>query len=296
MQHSLLTPQFMKLTAAQFFYWVCLNIFMPVIPLHYHSMGMNDFKIGFIVGTISIFGMMCRVMAGKSVNRFGAVPVIALGLALSLFGASGHFFAQSWEAALVSAAFQGVGLACYASAALALTSFMFEEKYIVDVFAIFTMAGIFGSSLGLGLATWIYGLGGIQYIVGISLTAVTVSIILFPKHPVTVVKPKKSDAPALKSIAVNPKIYIPTFSIFITNLSFSGTMTFLPLFMLSRGITDFNIFFVSYGVSVIFFRIMIVRFCHTFELRNIETVSVAAAGSAMLAIALAETWLLLILG
>jgi MFS family permease len=294
MWRRLFTAQFVRLTTAHFFYWAGLIMFIPIIPLHYYNIGMSDFEIGLVAGSISLCGIFFRIPAGKLLNRFGTAPILGIGLVLTLIGTAGHFFAAVLETAVLSALLQGLGMACYASASLAMASFMFDDNHIVDVFSVFTMAGMFGVSLALAAANFIYNLDGIKYVVIWGMVSVTCSLILFPKRPDIVVKIKETATLSLKKLIANPKVHIPTISIFSTHVAFSGAMTFLPLLMLSRGVENFDVFFITYSVSVVIFRILTVKLCQIFELRHIESVSIGTAALTMLFIAVTETWWLLV--
>jgi predicted MFS family arabinose efflux permease len=83
-------------------------------------------------------------------------------------------------------------------------------------------------------------------------------------------------------VVANPAVCVPTASLLAVNLCYGSIMTFLPLLMLSRGVTEFNSFYVAYSVAVIFSRLWIGRLCAVMRPDRIAFYVLAVLGVTML--------------
>jgi MFS family permease len=87
------------------FFWMSVNFFLPVLPIYYHSLGMDDHQVGLAVGAFSLGSVMFRLFSGKAVDRYGGLPVLTAGVLLSVASIGGYFFAVTlFAAATVRAA------------------------------------------------------------------------------------------------------------------------------------------------------------------------------------------------
>ncbi|BBB91475.1 MAG TPA: MFS transporter [Methylomusa anaerophila] len=290
---AVLTGQFIRLAMANFCYWASLDIFLPILPQHYHSAGFSDYQVGIVIGAISAGALLFKIVAGKAVDRYGGSPVVCIGLLLTLAAIAGYPYANSVWTASLSTFIQGVGLTCYSGAALTMATLMFENEHTTDVFALFTMAGMFGASLALAVANWVYVTGGMPAVAVVGGSVAALCLLLVPKKPASRAGIQRAATLSVGDIAGNPGVYIPTISLFATNMCSAGAMTYLPILMLSRGVSDFSVFFVSYAIVVIIVRLFIRRLCEVVGAARLETMSVALMGMVMFLAAVSDSWHLL---
>lgn len=290
---TILTRPFLRLVVANMLYWGSLDIFLPVLPQYYNSLGFSGFEVGMVVGAVSGGGLLFRVTAGKAVDRYGTVPLVTLGLILSVLAIGGYAIAKVLGLAVASAFLQGVGLACYSGAALTMATLMFPEQYVTDIFTVYTLFGMFGATLSMSGANWLYGIGGLPLIVAVGGGMAFISLLLFPKKPPIRVKIQKSASRPVKEIVKIPGVYIPTIGLLFTNLCFGGAMTFLPLLMLSRGVPDFNPFFIAHALTVIATRLSLRYILRLSWAERLAGWAVGCMGLMMLLAVVAYHWQLL---
>ncbi len=281
MKSEILTRQFICLIITNFCYWASLDAFMPVLPQYYDKIGFSALEIGMVVGSVSAAGLLLRVIAGKAVDRYGAAPLVGIGLLFTLTAIAGYLFATSLAAAIFCAFLQGVGLACYSGAALTMATLMFPEIHTTEVFAWYSLFGMLGGSLSMAGANFVYHLGGLPLVVAVGGSAAFTALLIFPKRPAIRVRMLSSETLPIKNIVVNPGVYLPTLSLLSTSLCFGGALTFLPLFMLSRGLVDVTIFFASYAGAVIITRFLLRSITALAAPERLTLIAVLLMGSMM---------------
>ena len=73
---TIYTKAFVCLLLANMFFWMSNNFFLPILPIYYHTLGMNDQQIGLVIGAFSLGAIIFRVYCGKLADRYGSKPVL----------------------------------------------------------------------------------------------------------------------------------------------------------------------------------------------------------------------------
>lgn len=295
MDSPLLTRQFISLIIANFCFWSSLNIFLPVLPQYFHLLGRSDFEIGIVTGALSCGGLLLRMIAGKLTDKYGSVILVCAGYFFSFIAINGYMYAQNIYLAITSAFIHGVSMAFYSGAALTMATLMFKDSLLPDVFTWYTFMGMAGSSIAMGISTWLFKAGGIKAVIYVGLSLLIIGFFLVPKHPILNVKTEEKSIISMKSITSNPGVYVPSLNLFATNLGFSGTITFLPILMLTKGIENFNAFFISYALVVLLARFNTKRLSTILGIYRLELISIILTAIALLIIVIADNNFLLIL-
>ncbi len=252
---------FLGLVAANGFFWMSVNFFLPVLPIYYHSLGMSDHQIGFAIGAFSLGALAFRLYSGRAVDRYGGAPVLTAGTILAVAAIGGYYFAVTLAAAVIIRFLHGVGISGYSAAALTTVTMMHDEKRTTEAVAVYTLSTMIGAGLAASTANWLLAVGGMPLVIAAGAVTTSMSLLLFPRK----FRPKAAAASGqslpLKKIVASPAVMISTVSLLAANMCYGSIMTFLPLLMLSRGITEYNSFYVAYAVAVIFSRMWIGRLC-----------------------------------
>ncbi len=252
---------FLSLIAANGFFWMSVNFFLPVLPIYYHSLGMNDHQIGLAIGAFSLGALAFRLYSGRAVDRYGGAPVLTAGTILAVAAISGYYFAATLAAAVLIRFLHGVGISGYSAAALTTVTMMHDQKRTTEAVAVYTLSTMIGAGLAASTANWLLAVGGMPLVIGAGAVTTSMSLLLFPRKA----KSKAVAAPGqtlpLKKVVLSPAVLVSTVSLLASNMCYGSIMTFLPLLMLSRGITEYNSFYVAYAVAVILSRMWIGRLC-----------------------------------
>ncbi len=274
---------FLSLVSANMFFWMSVNFFLPVLPIYYHSLGMDDHQVGLAVGAFSLGSVMFRLFSGTAVDRYGGWPVLAAGVLLSTAAIGGYFFAATLAVATAVRFLHGVGISGYSAAALTTVTMMQEEGRTTEAVAMYTLFTMIGMGLAASTANWLLATGGMPLVIGAGAAATILSLILFPRRPKLRVAVSARQSLPVRTVVATPAVYVATISLLASNLCYGSIMTFLPLLMLSRGVTEFNSFYVAYSAAVILSRLWIGRLCALFKPDRLTFYVLVILGITMLA-------------
>lgn len=254
------------------------TFFLPVLPIYYHSLGMDDHQVGVAIGALSVGSIIFRVYSGKAVDRYGGKPVLTAGMILAVAAIVCYQFSDTIATTTVVRFLHGVGLAGYGAAALTTVTLMHEECHTTEAVAMYTLFTMLGMGASASVATWIFNFGGMQLTIFAAAVSTVLAILLFPRRPALKIRQHAvSQTMSTGAVVTEPAVYIPTLTLLASNFCFGSIMTFLPLLMLSRGIAEFGSFYVAYSVAVIFSRVWIGRLCARFFSRPPRLLHAGAA-------------------
>lgn len=294
-KREVITRELIFLSIANMCFWASLDIFLPVLPRYYQGLGLDTYEIGLIVGALSVGGMMFRVVAGRAVDRYGAAIVACVGLAVTVAAICGYFSAKTLWLAVLCSFSQGVGMACYSPAVTTMATLMFDRRYVTDVIAVYSLFGMMGASFSTAAASIVYDWAGMTMVITVGGLLAAIALVLIPKRPTVKADLSEALTMPMRDIAVNPGVYIPTFSTLANSICFAGLMVFLPLLMLGRQVTDFNVYFVTYAVVVVVIRVFVRQLCERFGALQLEWLSVVLLGLTMFFTVWSYDWLALAL-
>lgn len=287
----------MSLLFANMFFWMSSNFFLPVLPIYYHSLGMNDQQIGIAIGAYSIGAVLFRVFCGKLTDRYGSKPVLTVGIIASTLAIVSYHWNVTAAGATASRFFHGVGISVYSGAALTMATFMHDKRHTTEAVALFTLFTMFGTGIAAGSANWLYQEGHLALVVTAGAVATVLSLVLFPKSPKLKIAPTQGKSLPLTAVVGDSSVYIPTVSLFAVNMCFASMMTFLPLLLLSKGITEFHPFYIAYAVAVVFSRIWVTKLCDLLTPQRLAEYILLLFALCMLVTAYCTTgWMLVLIG
>lgn len=258
---TLYNKAFVSVITANMFFWMSVNFFLPVLPIYYHSLGLDDHQVGIAVGVFSLGSLIFRVYAGKAVDRYGSLPVLTLGMLLSVAAILAYQVATTLATATVARFLHGAGITGYAAAALTMATFIHGPERTTEVVAVYTLFTMIGMGIAASAANWLFAFGGMPLVIAAGAASTLLALVLFPRKVTLAVQPSASAPMPLATIVKSPAVFIPTVSLLAVCLCFGSITTFLPLHMLSRGVSEFNAFFIAYAVAVVFSRLWIKRLC-----------------------------------
>ncbi|MDR3588594.1 MAG: MFS transporter [Negativicutes bacterium] len=294
---AIYSRQFVTLISANMFFWMSVNFFLPVLPIYYHSLGMDDHQIGLAIGAFFVGSVLFRVFAGRAVDHYGGKPVLTIGMVLSVISIIGYYYSQTLLPAMLTRFLHGAGISGYASAALTMVTLMHEEHHTTEAVAAYTLFTMFGVGVASSSAIWIFGLGDFSLIVICGVVTTLLSLLLFPRKPKLKVKISVAETLPLRTVACHPGVIIPAVSLLATSICFGSMMTFLPLMMISQGIKGLGMFYIAYSVTVILSRFWVSRLCNWLTAERLSLYILLMLGATMLlAGQIVAEWVLVLSG
>lgn len=262
-ERTLFNHSFIRLLFGNLFFWFSVNLFMPVLPIYYHELGMDDGRIGLTIGAFSLGTVAFRIIAGRAVDRYGSLPVMTVGVLVSI----SSMLAYLWDFGPLLNIFarfaHGAGISGYATAGLTTAVSLHSDSFSTQSVAWYTLFTMVGMGLATSVAGSIFAEGGLLWIVIGGAATTIATYLLFPRIKINreVKTEKMSEAVPIKTIVFNPGVYVPTFGLLAINLGFGVAMTFYPLFQVTSGVAQTDLFFIAYSVSVVLVRLWVGKLC-----------------------------------
>jgi MFS family permease len=256
---TLYHKDFICLLFANMFFWMSSYAFVPVLPLYYHHLGMNDHQIGLAIGAFAAGSVLFRVVSGKAVDSYGSLPVVTAGVILSTAAIINYQLAVSLLPIMLARFIHGAGISGYTSAGMTLLSLMNHPRHLTRSMAMFALFTTFGIGISTGAANWIYDTGGIQLMVFSTASCAVLSMILYPRHAKVSTPVSAAERLPFSMVLANPGVIIPTVNLMCIYVCYGSIMTFLPLLMLSHDIRQFSPFYIAYSVTIILARGLVSR-------------------------------------
>ncbi|MBK18829.1 MAG: hypothetical protein CMM52_08335 [Rhodospirillaceae bacterium] len=214
----------------------------PVFPLIKAEMGLTNVELGFLVTVFFIASALFQTPAGFLVDRFGARPVLLIGLGILSLSVTCYSLAPNYQVFLVLTFLAGMGNSVFHPADYSLMNNFVSPRLMGRAFSFHTNGGHFGFALGpavMALLAANMGWRDAAALVGLTGVALTLILViggarlfegsqsdLFPKEEAKDSGPRESAT----SISVLLKPSVIAFFIFFTVLAMGliGMQNFTP--------------------------------------------------------------------
>lgn len=294
---SIYSKEFLGLMSANLFFWMSVNFFLPVLPLYYHSLGMDDYQVGLAIGVFSVGAVLFRVLSGKAVDRYGSIPVITVGVIISAIAIIGYYYSYTLLPAMTARFLHGIGISGYSAAALTMVTLMHEARHTAQAVGVYALSTMFGMGIAASSANWLFATGDMPLVIVCGVTATIMSLLFFPRKPQIKANLATGESLPFRTVAAKPGIFIPTANLLGVCMCFGTIMTFLPLMMLSYGMTRFSLFYIAYSITVILSRFWVSRLCDWLAPERLAFYVILTLGLTMLAVGeFVSEWVMVLSG
>jgi MFS family permease len=259
MQNKMTKNPWFIILVSGLFYWLAHSLTRPLIALYAQSLGIDEIKIGFIVGIYAVLPFLLAIASGGMADSIGRVKVLRIGAIFMLVSGICYMIATTIYLLMIAQIIAGLGQ---------MTVWLVIQVLITDSnqnqaerIASFTVYNTIGQMMG----PLIGGFLAEKYSMNISFgvyTAFSILLVLLAfqlKEPTT--KPINMGRYSIndmytKSFALlkNRGIIATLLCTFIALFILDVRMTFLPIHLQDIGISPFNIgILISLGTSTALF-------------------------------------------
>ena len=244
---SLWSWPFVLVCASCVIFSLAFYMLIATLPLYAQSLGIRESLIGLIIGIFALTSMVTKPWSGWATDRYGRLPVLWLGSAISLvasllYGAS----RAAWSLFLLRI-LHGVGIGCFPTAASTIAADLAPPARRGEAM------GYFGAVWALGIAVAplsgvalvrAYGFETLFWITG------GLGILVVGLNPFF----KETRAPNLRPDpftirgAFNPRVFHPCAVVICLYVNYGALFTFLPLFVEARQLGNPGLFFTFYAL------------------------------------------------
>jgi MFS transporter, DHA1 family, multidrug resistance protein len=124
---------------------------VPVIPLYGRTFGVSATMVGLLVTSFGVARLLSNLPAGRLADRIGRRPLIITGPLISASGAALAFLAPGYWPLAGALVVQGIGSACYATAAMTTLADISTDQNRGRMMSVFQGSLLIGASFGPAL-------------------------------------------------------------------------------------------------------------------------------------------------
>lgn len=251
---------------SSFFFFFAFGLIIPVLPIHLtEAFGIDISWVGWVVALMPFAGIVVRPWSGWLADAWSRKWLVFIGLALSTI--AGILYFGNFPMLLVGRVFQGLGIAFFAPAAIAMTSDFAPPNRLTEAMSTRSLLLGLGVMLGTAFGGFIGDVFGVKAVFLIITLSQALFLPLIWRVPDTLVAPVrqawwKGYAQALK--------YKHLVAATVGNMGFAAVyavlQAFYPLILDNAGysLKIIGVFFGTYSLFSVIFRIFATPLCERF--------------------------------
>lgn len=239
-----------------FLIFASMHLLTVPLPLYVERIGGGPSQVGLVMGTFAVAAILARPFVGRLVDRLGGKPSLLLGSLIFTIGPLLYIVSHSVPSLLVARFLHGFSISATSTA------------YIVIIAAL-APAGRRGEAIGLSAAAMPVALmiapatGAILlelwgfvrlFILSASVAALSLLTAFFVSEPRATDRNDPSDEEsegAFFQVIRLRSVWVPSGAMGVLAVTYSSTLTFLPLFAIQQNIVNPGFFFTAYGLTLI---------------------------------------------
>jgi len=249
-----------------FFFFFAFGLVIPVLPIHLtEAFGIDISWVGWVVALMPFAGILVRPWSGWLADAWSRKWMVFIGLALSTI--AGILYFGNFPMLLVGRVFQGLGIAFFAPAAIAMTSDFAPPSRLTEAMSTRSLLLGLGVMLGTAFGGFIGDVFGVQAVFLLITVSQAVFLPLIWRVPETLLEPNRQSwwkgyAQALK--------YKKLVAATVGNMGFAAVyavlQAFYPLILDDAGFSlkIIGVFFGTYSLFSVVFRIFATPLCKRF--------------------------------
>jgi len=238
---KILTRDFALSFFAQFAFSSVFCILIPTLPIYLSRKGISEAEIGVLIGTFSVFSLICRPLVGRGLLRIPERKFMMAGAFLYTLSSFAYLLAPPFWPFLMVRIIQGIGLAFFSTASFTFIANISPEAHRGQSLGYFYLAINIAFVLGPYFGMLIINLLNFSTLflvcAGLSLCSLFITIKLGRREGM-IIDQSSQTQPILSRGALPPAIMA-----FMVNIIWGALTAFFPLYALSHGITNPGIFF-----------------------------------------------------
>ena len=250
---KILTRDFVLNFLAQFAFSFVSFILVPTIPVYLSRFEAKAGEIGFLIGILSVFSLIPRPFIGRALLRIPERKFMIAGAVLYVLSSVAYLLAPPFWPFLIVRIMQGVGLAFFSTASVALIANITSENrrgqiisyYFLSFNFAFALAPYFGMVLINQFSFTVLFL----VCAALSLCTLFVSLKLRKMHGIPIENESIQSQPFF-SREVLPSAIMA----FLLNVIWGSLGAFFPLYALRHGVSNPGIYFAFVAITLILSR------------------------------------------
>jgi MFS family permease len=247
----LYTKNLLVLLSSITLFFSSFYLLFPTLPLYVNHIGGTKGEVGIIVGIFTLSSVLFRPVAGKIADNSGRKLVLLMGGLIFLISPLFYAMAHTVAALLLVRIFHGLGIAAFATAAIAMIADISPPHRRGEAFGVFGMATALALSISPAVGTWL--LDAYSFTEVFLMEAIMAGSALFFGF---MVEETHEDKKVVIKSSIKGAI-LPSTIILLCTVTYGSIVAFLPFF--AQNISNYGFFYTFYALSSILIRIPIGR-------------------------------------
>jgi MFS family permease len=290
---NIFTRDFVLAFFAQLAFTSVFHILIPTFPIYLSRWGANEIEIGVLVGTLGFTSVVLRPFVGRALIRGREKLLMIAGALLSVITSIAYLVFPPFWPLLVVRGFQGIGFACFHTAAITLIANISSGGPRGQTLSYFALAMNMSAALAPPLGMFLINRFDFTHLflvcTALSFCSVLLAQTLRGREGASSPEPSTDDGFFLSRKALPPSI-ISFMSLFVW-----GSLTaFFPLYAVQNGVANPGLFFTALAIMLIVGRALGGRTLEVYSKDSIILPSLALCATAMVILAFSKTLLMFI--
>jgi MFS family permease len=226
-------------------------LLFPILPLFVEHIGGTQGEVGIVVGIFTLSSVLFRPIAGKIADSSGRKSVLLLGALIFLISPFFYLSAHTITSLLLVRIFHGLGIAAFATAAIAMIADISPPHRRGEAFGVFGMAAALALSVSPAVSTWLLEAYSFREVFLLEAFMACIALLLGALVRETHETIKNDVKESIKGAI------LPSVMILLCTVTYGSIVAFLPFF--ARDIPRYGFFYTAYALSSILIRIPIGR-------------------------------------
>ncbi|MFM7142249.1 MAG: MFS transporter [Alphaproteobacteria bacterium] len=266
-QTSLLTPRFLRITAANFCFFMTFATFF-LLPVRIRELGGTDSQVGLVMGLNGVSGLAGVFIVGALIDRFGC----RLFLRIGLLGMAASALAFSWidrigPAMMLLRAFQGLAFAAGFNASSTLAAAFAPAERRAAALGLFGVSTLTTHALAPTIGEQVAHSRGFPFLFALAACFAATGAAIAWTLPDTGRRHDHADA-ARRRLPLSGVLRAVLLATGLCGVAFGSVMTFTPTFALDEHLGPVATFFLSYTSAAIAIRLWAGRVADEVGLRR----------------------------
>jgi MFS family permease len=247
---KILTRDFVLNFLAQFAFSFVSFILIPTLPVYLSRSEIKAGEIGFLIGILSVFSLIPRPFIGRALLRIPERKFMIAGAMLYILSSIAYLLAPPFWPFLIVRILQGVGLAFFSTASVALIANVTSEnrrgQIITYYFLSFNFAFALAPYFGMVIINQFNFTVLFLVCTGLSLCTFFITLKLKDVQSAPIENESIQHQPFF-----NRQVLPSSIMAFLLNVIWGSLGAFFPLYALRHGVSNPGIFFAFIAISLI---------------------------------------------
>ncbi len=254
-RQALWTKDFVLICLTSLFMFTSFYFLITTLPMYVTDvLKGNESNVGYIVGVLTITAVLVRPISGYLLDTMGRKSVVVFALVAFVLVTIAYNLATSLLILFLLRAIHGFSWGFTSTGAGTIASDIVPAARRGEGMGYYGLAGTLAMAVGPVLSIYILGLYGFNtlFTAGSIIAALSLACLLGIKG--SEVKTDKKNTKISLNSFLEPRVYSLSMVLFFVNLTYGAIVSFITLYAKELNIANAGIFFMVYGVALLFVR------------------------------------------